>query len=704
MGNSGLGKQPGAALLTADLTFVAKKEDPRYGRVFLYQTKFTKETVALKEMISRSAPEFKKDVSLLTSRSLQDKQDKKADPANLVKIISFSTHCEDNLCTSFYKLDILMEYIDFDLEQDIKLRRNGNLPYPEPEIWQMLECLISALSTLQQLETCFGDLYPSKVLVTKERVYKLVDPILVTNDFIPAYLQRLTGEKTHGSYLSPQQMKSLANKMVNPAHNPYKSDVFALGLVVLHAATLSDCDGLYDWNANKFESDKLAQKLKALGKTYSQRLVEFTKKLLSEDEESRPDAAQLSRELHTFREFSKKSLKETTEGASEEEYVQSKEAGRKTDKQTVVRSGFPVEELEEGDMQNHESSFMPSKRPTERPTAQERSEGQSKNMIESQKSNAPVTKEQDNLEYKPPDEISKIINFYRNKFSEKDARTTPAPQGRFEPQERPTSQIQERATFQNQDPHPEMVPVSYHSYRSTPYNIEKRQEKQNNFLPPEKLMGGYSNYNTPGYNSGDIGKIRQAIANATYPVENTSNNIPKYQQSQNPYSSPRGQSKSGKREYSSPEKPNSTEDLYFPGNFSGGQHGRDFAHKPPIDVERIIQDIKAKAKSSSKNYRPEGTPSKGLGDVTNYNYANSQQIQSPHSHSKKEYLNSLRNSLNLAGDEQHKGRTTPLDVRVNHQEAYLPDKYSQKPPVHNFNPYQSNFFLTKPSVIQLSVL
>lgn len=39
-------------------------------------------------------------------------------------------------------------------------------------------------------------------------------------------------------YLSPQQMIALKYKKISPKHNVYKSDVFALGIVILEMCFL----------------------------------------------------------------------------------------------------------------------------------------------------------------------------------------------------------------------------------------------------------------------------------------------------------------------------------------------------------------------------------------------------------------------------------------------------------------------------------
>lgn len=48
-------------------------------------------------------------------------------------------------------------------------------------------------------------------------------------------------------YLSPQLMKCLSRREKLPVHNPYKSDVWSIGLTILEMATLLSIDDCYDW-------------------------------------------------------------------------------------------------------------------------------------------------------------------------------------------------------------------------------------------------------------------------------------------------------------------------------------------------------------------------------------------------------------------------------------------------------------------------
>jgi hypothetical protein len=88
-------------------------------------------------------------------------------------------------------------------------------------------------------------------------------------------------------------MKALEEGSYQPRHNPYKSDVFSLGMSMLHAGTLENCDSCYKYEQHRFISDEMYRKLAMLDRYYSQPLNTVIKNMLDLNEEYRPDFIQL---------------------------------------------------------------------------------------------------------------------------------------------------------------------------------------------------------------------------------------------------------------------------------------------------------------------------------------------------------------------------------------------------------------------------
>lgn len=60
----------------------------------------------------------------------------------------------------------------------------------------------------------------------------------MTNPYFNAYVKALIKLDNDCYYLSPQLLDSLNNKLCDPVHNTYKSDIWALGMTILEIATL----------------------------------------------------------------------------------------------------------------------------------------------------------------------------------------------------------------------------------------------------------------------------------------------------------------------------------------------------------------------------------------------------------------------------------------------------------------------------------
>ena len=108
-------------------------------------------------------------------------------------------------------------------------------------------------------------------------------------------------------YLSPDLLKSLSQNLVQPKHNVNKSDIFTLGMIVLHMATLESCDKCYDIKMKNEEKDsfhfsikkeEVDVKLGVLKGIYKDKLFFFVKGMLIEDEKDRPNYEDL---LNIFR-------------------------------------------------------------------------------------------------------------------------------------------------------------------------------------------------------------------------------------------------------------------------------------------------------------------------------------------------------------------------------------------------------------------
>lgn len=74
-------------------------------------------------------------------------------------------------------------------------------------------------------------------------------------------------------------------------HNPYKSSVFALGVTLLQAMLLISVDDVYDYKSklHNISFERLQQYIYKAGHMYSKKLTFLVARMLTENENLRPD-------------------------------------------------------------------------------------------------------------------------------------------------------------------------------------------------------------------------------------------------------------------------------------------------------------------------------------------------------------------------------------------------------------------------------
>ena len=84
-------------------------------------------------------------------------------------------------------------------------------------------------------------------------------------------------------YLSPEEFKKVV--FCNSKHEiePFISDMFSLGIVMLDIATLGKYPKLYDWNNGSINRNALQQVFFELSQRYSNKLVKILEEMLKLD-------------------------------------------------------------------------------------------------------------------------------------------------------------------------------------------------------------------------------------------------------------------------------------------------------------------------------------------------------------------------------------------------------------------------------------
>ncbi len=90
-------------------------------------------------------------------------------------------------------------------------------------------------------------------------------------------------------YISPEQCESLKNQRPIPNRNPYKSDVFILGVIMLECGLLEPMESIFVENFEDIDLEEVNEKLDLFGKIYSKDLKLTVSTMLTRDPKERMD-------------------------------------------------------------------------------------------------------------------------------------------------------------------------------------------------------------------------------------------------------------------------------------------------------------------------------------------------------------------------------------------------------------------------------
>ena len=184
---------------------------------------------------------------------------------------------------------IIMELGERDWFKELKIREAYFMHYSENELFDIITQLVKTLSLMQKNNITHRDIKLQNIILCKG-IYKFCDfdesEIVNQNTEV---CQTIKGSKL---YMSPILYYALKRKEENVIHNPYKSDVFSLGMCSLFAASftrklLCDIREIKDMNL-------ISQIVnKALNKRYSHKFINLIVKMLQLDEKLRFDFLEL---------------------------------------------------------------------------------------------------------------------------------------------------------------------------------------------------------------------------------------------------------------------------------------------------------------------------------------------------------------------------------------------------------------------------
>lgn len=216
---------------------------------------------------------------------------------------------EDNqMCSTFYKHFMAFEYYPKNLEQEIE-DKNGNKNhefyakyYSEPEVWYVIDALVSLLMSFRERGYHHGDIQPKNIFIDPHGFIKLCDNSLI-NYGRTGYLKMIFEPGYHAA-LSPQLLAAIRSQEIHPNHDPIKSDIFSIGITCLCGALNTKIDHYYNFaGVPVLRQDAINQsydKMSELG--FSHQLISTIQGFLDTNEDRRTSIEEIYSFLGKYQE------------------------------------------------------------------------------------------------------------------------------------------------------------------------------------------------------------------------------------------------------------------------------------------------------------------------------------------------------------------------------------------------------------------
>jgi serine/threonine protein kinase len=124
---------------------------------------------------------------------------------------------------------------------------------------KLMREVLYGMSYLQENQMVHADLRPSLISVplSPTQNFRLLDRL--GNPSPPDEVQRMNIQNNEKLYTSPAIFKSILKKKKQVKHNPFKSDIFSLGMIILEAGILESVQGVYNHEKKNIDESVLVE-------------------------------------------------------------------------------------------------------------------------------------------------------------------------------------------------------------------------------------------------------------------------------------------------------------------------------------------------------------------------------------------------------------------------------------------------------------
>lgn len=190
---------------------------------------------------------------------------------------------------------IVLEWFEKDLQKEVTFRKTNGNPWREEELMLFARDLVDTLAELQENCLSHRDLKPQNIFCSSDGCVKIGDfGSAKVEDIIEIHRKTLAQTVTGTPfYMSPELKLALTADLSTIEYNPYKSDVYSLGMTLLYCYQLNPPYNLLNLGMLQDSTNVIIQAV-----TFPM-LRELLQLMLAIDVESRPDFVQLRDHLNS---------------------------------------------------------------------------------------------------------------------------------------------------------------------------------------------------------------------------------------------------------------------------------------------------------------------------------------------------------------------------------------------------------------------
>lgn len=227
--------------LSDDFQEVGTKDDARFGEITILKNHKTNELVMQKEKISHKEEDRDRDVFQALERM-------KLNHGSLLNMIGYSSYENSESDNKFFRVRGYYEYIENNLMEEIQQRKASGRSFSAAELRSLFVSFIDALAFLQNKKMVHGDVRPIYITYDETKSeFKLADRLGDPSSPNQVQIHNMQGAKM--LYMSNSLYEKLSmytGGELKVRHNPYKSDIFSLGLVVVETGIMESVQDIYE--------------------------------------------------------------------------------------------------------------------------------------------------------------------------------------------------------------------------------------------------------------------------------------------------------------------------------------------------------------------------------------------------------------------------------------------------------------------------